>query len=73
MIKHIDDTALCTKLDTVSVSFDAENGGLTGSVTLDKYFITSGSDPYVPPRARSELARTTSRNLRRRPGGARQS
>lgn len=48
LIKHIDDTALCTKLDSVSVSFDTENGGLTGSVVLDKYFITSGSEPYVP-------------------------
>ena len=48
LIKHIDDTALSTKLDTVSVSFDSENGGLVGSATVDKYYITSGSEPYVP-------------------------
>jgi hypothetical protein len=48
LIQLVDETPLCTKLDSVSVSFDTENGGLTGSVVLDKYFITSGSDPYVP-------------------------
>jgi len=48
LIRYVNETPLCTKLDNVSVSFDSENGGLTGFFTLDKYFITSGSDPYVP-------------------------
>jgi hypothetical protein len=37
-----------TTLGNLSISFDAESGQLTGSVVFDKYFVTSGSDPYVP-------------------------
>ena len=37
-----------TTLGSVSVSFDSESGQLVGSVIFDKYFIASGSDPYVP-------------------------
>lgn len=53
LIRYINDTPLCTKLNNLSVSFDAESGELIGSVALDKYFVSSGSDPYVPTRVPS--------------------
>jgi len=46
-VKYINETPLCTRLNTVSVSYDAETGGLTGTMTIDKYFITGINDAYV--------------------------
>lgn len=37
-----------TVLDMMNVSYDSENGGLTGTMTLSKIFLTDGAAPYVP-------------------------
>jgi hypothetical protein len=52
-IEYINYTPYCTRLNSLAVSYDAETGELTGSVKIDKYFITGLDDTYyetyVPP------------------------
>lgn len=47
MIDYISTSALRTALDSVTVSYDSETAGLTGTVTFDKYFITGDGDTYT--------------------------
>ena len=47
MINYIASSTGRTTLDSLDVSYNSTTGSLTSSVTLTKYFITSGSDPYV--------------------------
>lgn len=44
LINYIYDTTARTTLDSISVSYNAESGGLSGSAQLSKFFVTR--DPY---------------------------
>lgn len=46
MIDYINGTSQRTALDSVTVTYDAESGKLTGGATFDKYFITGDGDAY---------------------------
>jgi len=41
-------TPECTALDSLSVSYDAETGSLSGAVTIRQYSVSAADDPYVP-------------------------
>jgi hypothetical protein len=45
-VAHIRDTAMCTRLNNVSVSYNSETGELIGSIAVDKYFITGADGDY---------------------------
>ncbi|MEA4966114.1 MAG: hypothetical protein VB055_09870 [Oscillospiraceae bacterium] len=47
LISYVDATELRTALDIVSVSFDAEIGNLTGSVVINQYSVSDGTEPYA--------------------------
>lgn len=46
LMDFIADTRYRTSLNNIAVSFDSESGGLTGSATIDKFFLTDGADEY---------------------------
>ena len=47
-INYIYATKYCTTLDRLTVVYDAESGGLTSSVDISKYFVSSQDYKYVP-------------------------
>lgn len=47
-IDYVDNTPLRTALDSVAVSFDASTGGLTGTLTMSKFFISTPGQEYEP-------------------------
>jgi hypothetical protein len=55
MVDYINYTQNCTRLNSVSVSYDSESGELMGDMIIDKYYITGLDDEYretyVPPMA----------------------
>ena len=52
-IDYIAATRHRTSLDTVSISFNPENGKLLGTATVKKYFISAGDEPYEATRVPS--------------------
>ena len=49
-INKIYETADKTMLEDISITFDVETGGLVGTVTISKVFVTDGSYVYSPTR-----------------------
>ncbi len=47
LINYIYNNSKQTTIDKISVSFDAETGGLIGTVTLEKYFVSSSDYKYT--------------------------
>ena len=47
LINYIYNNSKQTTIDKISVSFDAETGGLIGAVTLEKYFVSSSDYKYT--------------------------
>lgn len=66
MIDYINSTGLRASIESITVSYDAGAGRLTGDAVLDQYFITGGGDKYtatqVPdtPLGKSDLFGTIS-------------
>lgn len=48
LINYLYATEHCTTLERLSVTYNAENGGLFGSVDIGKYFVSSQDYEYVP-------------------------
>lgn len=46
-IDYLAKTDKRTALDTISVSFNAEDGGLLGTATINKYFVAGPDETYV--------------------------
>ena len=48
LINYVNTTSNKTDISDVSVSYDSQTGELSGSVTIDKYFICSADYTYTP-------------------------
>ena len=48
LIEHVRETEDRTTLEVLSISFDAADGALNGTVGVAKYFLYSGDDEFVP-------------------------
>ena len=59
LIDYIYNNSKQTIIDNISVSYDAETGGLTGTVTLEKYFISSSDYQYTETKIPSVKRGTT--------------
>lgn len=46
LVKYVNDTKLCTKLDVVSLSYDSSTGELIGNVAISKYFVSGLDSAY---------------------------
>lgn len=47
LVGFVYDRSIKTTLDSVNISYNAENGVLLGTLNISKYFLVSPSDPYV--------------------------
>lgn len=48
LIDYVNSTPMRTTLDSVAVSYDASTGGLSGTLAMSKYFISTEGQEYEP-------------------------